>query len=478
MKKLFLLIAFGLASLTPKSEGLAPCNFITVDLRKDDGNCSQIIHKPSPYRLRGIVTVCPRTLDVFWLNRPPFVFTDDALAGNKTHPIGVFVDAVRSSLSVCCRREGSSPPNIIFDRLPTKSLDALHSKVLSYKNSESYMILPVVTDVKDNQKYLDVVDVVSVLQSPGEILLLRRESVERNEQFKVWQSIESVWLAISLSILLSAIAGVCVWALDTLRNPDDFPNSFGKGASEGFWWAFVTMTTVGYGDRTPKSMFGRLFGIIWIVFGISLCSIMTATITTALTSMNVKKDVAIMDKKIAVLAGSNSISEAVKNFAIPKVYEDLKAMDDALAKEEVDGIMVEMSLGVYNLHSPSFAHLQIQDVYKSLHSYGFAFWKFTNGHLQSPFSRNVNNCLKNIFRYREKDVAQLVDDYLDRSENNKLQYKEMVSFFSLKSPLFKKIFIILSALTAMIVVCGFAEQFYRQQCKASSKGQRAVEIKE
>jgi len=32
---------------------------------------------------------------------------------------------------------------------------------------------------------------------------------------------------------------------DTWYNPDEFPRSFIKGSAEGFWWAFVTMTTVG-----------------------------------------------------------------------------------------------------------------------------------------------------------------------------------------------------------------------------------------
>ena len=32
---------------------------------------------------------------------------------------------------------------------------------------------------------------------------------------------------------------------DTVRNPVEFPNSFIEGSWEGFWWAFITMTTVG-----------------------------------------------------------------------------------------------------------------------------------------------------------------------------------------------------------------------------------------
>ena len=32
---------------------------------------------------------------------------------------------------------------------------------------------------------------------------------------------------------------------DTKCNPDEFPTSFTKGVGEGFWWSFISMTTVG-----------------------------------------------------------------------------------------------------------------------------------------------------------------------------------------------------------------------------------------
>ena len=39
-----------------------------------------------------------------------------------------------------------------------------------------------------------------------------------------------------------------------------------------------------YGDKAPKSIFGRIFGLIWMFVGIILMSIFTATLTTALTA--------------------------------------------------------------------------------------------------------------------------------------------------------------------------------------------------
>ena len=48
----------------------------------------------------------------------------------------------------------------------------------------------------------------------------------------------------------------------------------------GMWWAMQTVTTVGYGDVTPKDVAGRLVGAFVMLEGIAFLAIVTAAITS------------------------------------------------------------------------------------------------------------------------------------------------------------------------------------------------------
>lgn len=56
------------------------------------------------------------------------------------------------------------------------------------------------------------------------------------------------------------------------------------GPWDGIWWAWVTMSTVGYGDIVPTTPEGRIFGGILILVGIGLFSLMTASFSAFFVS--------------------------------------------------------------------------------------------------------------------------------------------------------------------------------------------------
>jgi voltage-gated potassium channel len=85
-----------------------------------------------------------------------------------------------------------------------------------------------------------------------------------------------------LLVLLFAIIGVSTVSIN-LVEPEISPLN-------GLWWSFVTLTTVGYGDITPRSLGGRIIAMIVMLFGIGLLGLFSATIASALVQHKLREE--------------------------------------------------------------------------------------------------------------------------------------------------------------------------------------------
>lgn len=75
----------------------------------------------------------------------------------------------------------------------------------------------------------------------------------------------------------------------------------GMSLSDGIWWAFVTATTVGYGDISPNTLYGRIIAMVLMLVGIGLIGTVTSTITSYFLNAGQKKSVT--DETIEMIKG-------------------------------------------------------------------------------------------------------------------------------------------------------------------------------
>ena len=88
-------------------------------------------------------------------------------------------------------------------------------------------------------------------------------------------------IAAGLAVVL-LLVGAAVWAIEKGENSDDFDEDARSGIWDGFWWAGVTMTTIGYGDKSPKTVPGQVLALLWMLVSMAVTAALTAALVSAL----------------------------------------------------------------------------------------------------------------------------------------------------------------------------------------------------
>ena len=75
-------------------------------------------------------------------------------------------------------------------------------------------------------------------------------------------------------------AGALVYYVETGENPQF------ETFIDGFWWAIITFSTTGYGDKTPITLGGRIIAVITIFIGIAGMSFLSGVFASVFVDRN------------------------------------------------------------------------------------------------------------------------------------------------------------------------------------------------
>jgi voltage-gated potassium channel len=87
-----------------------------------------------------------------------------------------------------------------------------------------------------------------------------------------------------LAIILIIFSSISVLQFET------DPNSNIKTAEDALWWSYVTITTVGYGDKFPVTTGGRIIGVFLMTGGVGLFGTFTAFVSSWFLTDKKKED--------------------------------------------------------------------------------------------------------------------------------------------------------------------------------------------
>ncbi len=159
--------------------------------------------------------------------------------------------------------------------------------------------------------------------------------------------------AVGVLTLILAAVGAVVWVFERRSNPDEFGGGTLRGLANGFWWSAVTMTTVGYGDKSPRTFAGRMLAIVWMFASIIIIASITGAIASAFTMQSLQSSIEDVDDVLAVSTGTvaNSTSQGFLRAggAAPRSYPDLAIALAALRRGEVTAVVYDRAVMIHQI---------------------------------------------------------------------------------------------------------------------------------
>lgn len=189
-----------------------------------------------------------------------------------------------------------------------------------------------------------------------------------------------------------------LWLIERRRNPH-FPRGYFRGIGQALWWS--TITAIGYDDRPPVTVIGRLLAVAWMFVAIFVVANLIASLSAAATVRELRTSIrSISDlrgQRVVTVAGTTSASYLRSNGI---VFTAAESADDAYARlleGRADAVVYDGPVMQYYIKTSGNPNLALVGGVFAIERYGIAV------PTDSPYREPINRAL---LKLEEEGVYQ------------------------------------------------------------------------
>ncbi|XP_065683961.1 uncharacterized protein LOC105847836 isoform X3 [Hydra vulgaris] len=407
-------------------------------------------------------------IEIVYISIPPFASSSIT---SPHRPVGVMIASTEQSLLQCAGACSSFSKNIsfVYKEVKMNSLEFV-------KLNSTAIKLPVTVP-------LQVLDssYSSTLQLPGIVFVSIQSSIrvqlKENEQLvfgNIYIALGTFGIYILLNCLFGVILFYCQHESSTRqRKSQCFTLS---GIFEEIYFSIITITTVGFGDKTPSSFCGRTLLIIWTFMGVVLTSICVGNLISALTVNVVSTTIySYPNDNVIAKLGSPEYLWASK-ISLIKLVKDKNFSSHS---DVIDALKAgEASYAIFDQYTIE----AYKDVLKKYDMKIVKALKTDNSYYGVSLGGNytvLQSCIKHLLKNNSAMVDFAIYDLkMDAMKQNNTSHltlaNKKVQLFSIQSPIFQSMLYGMTITLMILLIAGGIFEVFR--IKRTKKVQVATDL--
>lgn len=175
---------------------------------------------------------------------------------------------------------------------------------------------------------------------------------DKSSGVSIWRALFSkdLLLAIALSFAVLFAGGMLMWRFERGRQPYfDMPAR--KAMFPAFWWALNLVVNGGFEERVPRSVFGRLLGVLLVISSLFIVSLVVARVTATLTIAEIQSSVGSINdlygKSVGTTSGSTASDYLDGRDIRHRGYDGLETLLAAFEDDTLDAVVFDAPVLAY-----------------------------------------------------------------------------------------------------------------------------------